>query len=164
MVGLPNFRLHSKSGPFATKPLFDYLKSTLVRISDPHCNGLELARYSNGDLKNRQKVCYAVIKLAIKFSSLFRLGQTLLLYTKYFSTSTKRFILPEVTGCSNLLSIYQAVVHQGLEYVLDRLRNDSWNRTNFLNLIVARNILKCKDNNCVRMRQGQKAQAGRPNK
>ena len=38
MVGLPGFRSHSKSGPFATQPLFYYSKSRLVRISDPHCN------------------------------------------------------------------------------------------------------------------------------
>ena len=31
MVGLTDFRSHSKSGPFATKPLFDHLKSRLVR-------------------------------------------------------------------------------------------------------------------------------------
>ena len=35
MVGLPDFRSHSKSGPFSTQPLFYYWKSRLVRISDP---------------------------------------------------------------------------------------------------------------------------------
>ena len=38
MVGLPDFRSHSKSEPFLTQPLFDYSKSRLVRISDPQCN------------------------------------------------------------------------------------------------------------------------------
>ena len=37
MVGLPDFRSHSKSGPFATQPLFDHSKSKLVRLSDPRC-------------------------------------------------------------------------------------------------------------------------------
>ena len=37
MVGLPDFRFNSKSGPLATQPLFDHSKSRLVRISDPHC-------------------------------------------------------------------------------------------------------------------------------
>ena len=36
MVGPPDFRSHLKSGPFAKQPLFDHLKSRLVRISDPH--------------------------------------------------------------------------------------------------------------------------------
>ena len=40
MVGLPDFRSHSKTTPFATQPLLDHLKSRLVRISDPHCNYL----------------------------------------------------------------------------------------------------------------------------
>ena len=34
MVGLPDFRSHSKSGPFATQLIFDHKKSRLVRISD----------------------------------------------------------------------------------------------------------------------------------
>ena len=38
-VGLPDFRSHLKSGPFATLPLFDHSKSRQVRISDPHCDG-----------------------------------------------------------------------------------------------------------------------------
>ena len=37
MVGLPDFRSHSKSGPFATQPVFDHWKSRLVWISDPQC-------------------------------------------------------------------------------------------------------------------------------
>ena len=37
MFGLLDFRSHSKSRPFATKPLFDHSKARLVRISDPHC-------------------------------------------------------------------------------------------------------------------------------
>ena len=37
MVGLPDFRSHSQSRPFATQPLFDNSKSRLVQISDPHC-------------------------------------------------------------------------------------------------------------------------------
>ena len=37
MVGLSDFRSHSKSRPFATQPLFDHSKSRLVRISDLHC-------------------------------------------------------------------------------------------------------------------------------
>ena len=37
MVGLPNFRSHSKSRPFLAKPLFDHSKSRLVWNSDPHC-------------------------------------------------------------------------------------------------------------------------------
>ena len=37
MVGLPDFRSHSKSRPFANQPLFDHCKSRLVWISDPHC-------------------------------------------------------------------------------------------------------------------------------
>ena len=36
MARLPDFRSHLKSGPFETQPLFDPLKSRLVRISDPH--------------------------------------------------------------------------------------------------------------------------------
>ena len=39
MVGLQNFRSHSKSRPFVTQPLLDHLKSRRGRISDPHCNG-----------------------------------------------------------------------------------------------------------------------------
>ena len=38
MVGLPDFRSHSKSGPFTNQPLFDHLKSGQGRISDPHCS------------------------------------------------------------------------------------------------------------------------------
>ena len=37
MVGLPDFKSHSKSRPFATQPLFDHSKSRLVWVSDPHC-------------------------------------------------------------------------------------------------------------------------------
>ena len=37
MARLTDFRSHSKSGPFATQPLFDHLKSRLVLISDAHC-------------------------------------------------------------------------------------------------------------------------------
>ena len=37
MVGLPDFRSHSKSRPFATQPLLNHLKSRLGRISDSHC-------------------------------------------------------------------------------------------------------------------------------
>ena len=33
MVGFPDFRSRLKSGPFANQPLFNHLKSTLVRIS-----------------------------------------------------------------------------------------------------------------------------------
>ena len=36
MVGLLDFRSHSKSGPFATQTPFDHSKSRLVRISDPY--------------------------------------------------------------------------------------------------------------------------------
>ena len=36
MVGLPDFRFHSKSRPFATQTFFDHSKSRLVLISDPH--------------------------------------------------------------------------------------------------------------------------------
>ena len=36
MVGLLDFRFHSKSGPFANQPLFDNSKSKLGRISVPH--------------------------------------------------------------------------------------------------------------------------------
>ena len=43
MVGLPDFRSHSKSGPFATQPLFNHIKSRLVWISDPHCNSQDMA-------------------------------------------------------------------------------------------------------------------------
>ena len=35
-IQILDFRSHWKSGPFATQPLFDYLISRLVRISDPH--------------------------------------------------------------------------------------------------------------------------------
>ena len=34
---LQDFRSHSKSGPFATQPIFNHSKSRLVQISDPHC-------------------------------------------------------------------------------------------------------------------------------
>ena len=37
MVGLPDFRSHSKSRPFATQPVLDHSKSRLGQISDPHC-------------------------------------------------------------------------------------------------------------------------------
>ena len=37
MVGLPDFRSHSESGPFANQPLFDHSKSGQGRISDTHC-------------------------------------------------------------------------------------------------------------------------------
>ena len=36
IVGLPDFRSHSKSRPSATQPLLDHLKSRLGRISDPN--------------------------------------------------------------------------------------------------------------------------------
>ena len=38
MVGLPHFRSHLKSRPFAAQPLIDHSKFRLVRISYPHCN------------------------------------------------------------------------------------------------------------------------------
>ena len=38
MVGLPDFRSHSKSRPFANQPLLDHLKSRLGRILDPRCS------------------------------------------------------------------------------------------------------------------------------
>ena len=41
MVGLPDFRSHSKPRPFATQPLFDPWKSRRVRISNPHLSRLE---------------------------------------------------------------------------------------------------------------------------
>ena len=44
MVGVADFRSHLPR-PFATQPLFDHLKTKLVRISDPHCN-LILTRFS----------------------------------------------------------------------------------------------------------------------
>ena len=44
MVGLLDFRSHSKSGPFATQLLNDHLKSRLVRISDPHCSPILQSR------------------------------------------------------------------------------------------------------------------------
>ena len=34
----PDFRSHSKFGPFATQPLLDHSKPKLVRISDPLCS------------------------------------------------------------------------------------------------------------------------------
>ena len=37
MVGLPDLRSHSKSGPFETKPLFDHSKSRLGPISPMNC-------------------------------------------------------------------------------------------------------------------------------
>ena len=37
IVGLLDFRSHSKSRPFATQPLLDHSKSRLGQISDPHC-------------------------------------------------------------------------------------------------------------------------------
>ena len=49
MVGLPDFRSHSKSGPFANQPLFDHSKSGQGRISDPHCSlGWELEFWQSG--------------------------------------------------------------------------------------------------------------------
>ena len=47
MVGLPDFRSHSKSRPFATQPLFEHTKSRLVRISDSHCS-LTLVNLNSG--------------------------------------------------------------------------------------------------------------------
>ena len=38
IVGLPDFRSHLKSRPFATQPVLDHSKSRLGRISDPHCS------------------------------------------------------------------------------------------------------------------------------
>ena len=40
MVGLSDFRSHSKSGSFATQLLFEHLKSRLVQISDSRCSQL----------------------------------------------------------------------------------------------------------------------------
>ena len=37
MVGLPNFRSHPKSGPYAAHPLLDNSKSRLAWISTPQC-------------------------------------------------------------------------------------------------------------------------------
>ena len=37
MVGLLDFRSHSKSGPFATQSFLDHSKSRLGQILDPHC-------------------------------------------------------------------------------------------------------------------------------
>ena len=42
MVGLPDFSSHSKSRPFATKPLFDHLISRLVGISGSHCSSFSV--------------------------------------------------------------------------------------------------------------------------
>ena len=39
MVGLQDFRSHSKSRLLAIQPLLDHLKSSRGRISDPHCTG-----------------------------------------------------------------------------------------------------------------------------
>ena len=36
MVMLPDFKYHSKSGPFANRPIFDNSKSCNVQISDTH--------------------------------------------------------------------------------------------------------------------------------
>ena len=36
MIGLPDFRSHSKSRPFANQPLFDHSKSRLVQLSNRH--------------------------------------------------------------------------------------------------------------------------------
>ena len=45
MVGLLDFRSHSKSRPFANQPLFDHLKSRLVQILDPHCTSNDTFAY-----------------------------------------------------------------------------------------------------------------------
>ena len=37
MIELPDFRSHLKFRSFVTQPLFNYSKSRLFRISDPHC-------------------------------------------------------------------------------------------------------------------------------
>ena len=37
IVGVPDFRSHTKSGPFANQPFLDQSKSGRVWISDPHC-------------------------------------------------------------------------------------------------------------------------------
>ena len=55
MVGLPNFRCHSKSRPFATQPLLDHTKSTLGRISDLHCI-LALTEFEKKIFPSRQKI------------------------------------------------------------------------------------------------------------
>ena len=40
MVGLPDFRSHTISEPFANQFLFDHLKSRQGHTSDPQCTGL----------------------------------------------------------------------------------------------------------------------------
>ena len=37
MIGLPDFRSHSKTRPFTTQPLLDHSKFRLGRMSDPYC-------------------------------------------------------------------------------------------------------------------------------
>ena len=53
MVGLPDFRSHLKSRPFANQPRYDHLKPRLVLISDPHCSPIFEAR-STEMLKSSQ--------------------------------------------------------------------------------------------------------------
>ena len=48
MVGLPNFRSHLKSGPFATQPFFNHSESKLVWISDSHCSTLHIKSVTQG--------------------------------------------------------------------------------------------------------------------
>ena len=50
MIGLLDFRSNSKSGPFASQPLFDYSKSRLVWISDPHCISLHFVDITHIDM------------------------------------------------------------------------------------------------------------------
>ena len=62
MVGLPDFRSHLKSRPFATQPVLDHSKSRLGQISDPHCIYYHLMAPLKGnspnhtDLKNSMEL------------------------------------------------------------------------------------------------------------
>ena len=51
MVGLLEFRSHSKCGPFVNQPLYDCSKSIHVWITDPHCMSWKVRTLSGGLLK-----------------------------------------------------------------------------------------------------------------
>ena len=84
MIGLSDFRSHSKSKPFATQPLFDHSKSILVWISDSHCiqiktsNG-QIVCYSDHDLKTKQ-IFLSVTLCSCNKYRLYYLTFKLLLY------------------------------------------------------------------------------------
>ena len=88
VVGLPDFRSHSKSGPCATQPLFHHSKSRLVQISDPHC--IQILDYFIQILKGTRKPDHLATRQLITFE--YQTSIECQLY--YLSSSSSSLMLP----------------------------------------------------------------------